>query len=177
MNLVPLLSVQVPVWMIVSGCTLATLVRLAWPLNGWRRPTNLWRQHLLEAKEKVGAPAWSVATAQNSRRRRCVCTCRSMGLSVGIPGGPFMASLNIAERRWCVGEPTIMVRDCWHHSWLQRCTWRGIQGRNRGVCEGLLRNVEFLTTTSSWPDKPMSLGCHCTSNVYKDPVQHEHRLL
>ena len=29
MNLVPLLLVQVPVWMIVSGCTLDTLVRLA----------------------------------------------------------------------------------------------------------------------------------------------------
>ena len=29
MNLVPLLLVQLPIWMIMSGCTLATLVRLA----------------------------------------------------------------------------------------------------------------------------------------------------
>ena len=29
MNLVPVLSVQVEVWMIVSGCIVATLVRLA----------------------------------------------------------------------------------------------------------------------------------------------------
>ena len=39
MNLVPLLSVQVPVWMIVSGCTLATLVRLGMTTE-WVTKTN-----------------------------------------------------------------------------------------------------------------------------------------
>ena len=45
---------------------------------------------------------------EQSKKTMCLYL-QKHGFKPSLPGGPFMARLNVAERRWCVGTSTTMV--------------------------------------------------------------------